>query len=191
MDGASALTVFVCGPFTEAMNGKGLDQGLRRFLELVHETLQGGGFEVTSAHRYERWGQDDPPPALIAKRDLEWMRECATSVMVLGTPSQPTWRTDGTFVELGWATALKRPIVVVGNLDAYRSPLVRGLPSVLGGMRTLAPNDVQADPAILLRALKEVLAEPSATPAAKRPEADGELSLAPSMTGPAVQMAAP
>jgi nucleoside 2-deoxyribosyltransferase len=166
MDGASALTVFVCGPITEAKDGQGLDLGLRGFLELIHEVLQQDGMQVRSAHRDERWGRDEPPPDLVAKRDLGWMQECAATVVVLGTPSRPTWRTDGTFVELGWATALKRTVVVVGDLDAYRSPLVRGLPSVLGGIRTLAPNEVQANPAILLSTLRAALAERPTTVAA-------------------------
>jgi nucleoside 2-deoxyribosyltransferase len=155
MKGASALKVFVCGPITEAMNGQELDNGLRGFLELVHETLEQVGMRVLSAHRAEGWGQDEPPADVVAKRDSAWMRDCDASVMVLGTPSRPTWRTDGTFVELGWATALEKPVVVVGDLGAYRSTLVRGLSDALGGIRTLPPEEVQACPELLVRALRE------------------------------------
>lgn len=157
MDGASALKVFVCGPLTEALNGQELDKGLRGFLELVHETLERVGMKVFSAHRDEGWGEDEPPPEIVAKRDSAWMRDCDASVMILGTPSRPTWRTDGTFVELGWATALEKPVVVVGDLGAYRSALVRGLPSALGGIRTLPPDEVQACPEVLVRVLGETL----------------------------------
>lgn len=158
MNAGPALMVFVCGPLTEAKNGQGLDEGLRGFLELVHETLEQDGVQISSAHREERWGQDEPSPDVVAKRDLEWMHACDAAVMVLGTPLQPMWRTDGTFVELGWAITLKRPVVVIGDLDAYPSHLVRGLPSLSHGIRTLAPHGVEADPAILLRTLKAALA---------------------------------
>jgi nucleoside 2-deoxyribosyltransferase len=191
MNGAPALMVFVCGPFTEAMNGQDLDEGLRGFLELVHETLDHDGMQVSSAHRDERWGRDEPSPDIVAKRDLAWMQACNATVMVLGTPSRPMWRTDGTFVELGWAITLKRPVVVIGDLDAYRSALVRGLPGLSHGIRTLAPDEVQADPASLLRTLKEALAEPSTPLAAKGPDAVSGLTLEASGTEPAAQTAIP
>jgi nucleoside 2-deoxyribosyltransferase len=157
MDGASALKVFVCGPLTEAVDGQGLDKGLRGFLELVHDTLERVGMEVFSAHREEGWGEDEPSPDVVAKRDSAWMRHCDATVMILGIPSRPMWRTDGTFVELGWATAMGKPIVVVGDLGAYRSALVRGLAGALGGIRTLPPEHVLASPEVLVRALREAL----------------------------------
>jgi hypothetical protein len=155
MNGASALKVFVCGPLTEALNGQELDKGLRGFLQLIHETLERVGMKVFSAHREEGWGQVEPLPDVVAKRDSAWMRDCDVSVMILATPARPRWRTDGTFVELGWATAMEKPVVVVGDLGAYRSALVRGLPSALGGIRTLPPEEVQARPEVLVRLLRD------------------------------------
>jgi hypothetical protein len=156
--------VFVCGPIAQAVDAPGMDEGSRRFLEVVHETLEKGGLRVWSAHRELRWGQIEPSPAYVAKQDLALMRACDATVIVLGTPSQARWRTEGTFIELGWAIAMQRPLVVVGDLDAYPSTLVRGLPSLSSGIRILTPNEVQADRTALLRFLKEALAESSPKP---------------------------
>ncbi len=178
MSGARALTVFVCGPLTEALNGQELDEELRGLLELIHETLERGRMTVLSAHRDERWGEDEPSPEVIAERDLEWMQACDATVMVLATPSRPIWRTDGTFVELGWATALGKPVVVIGDLGAYRSALVRGLPSVSSGIRILPSQDVCAHPEVLLPILGQAVSAPCITSVAGRPEV---------VSGPAVE----
>lgn len=183
MGGARALTVFVCGPLTEALNGQELDEELRGLLELIHETLARDRMRVLSAHRDERWGQDEPSPEVVAERDLEWMRACDAAVMVLGTPSRPVWRTDGTFVELGWATALRKPVVVIGDLGAYRSALVRGLSSVSSSIRILPPHELRACPKVLLPILGQAVSAPWTTSVAGRPGFVSGPTVEPSPTG--------
>jgi len=176
--------VFVCGPITEARNGQGLDEGLRSFLELVHQLLERAGIEVVSAHRDERWGHDEPPPEIIAKRDFAWMKACSAAVMVLGTPAQPVWRTDGTFMELGWATSVDKPVVLIGDLDSYRSPLVRGLPSLSGRIRILTPQEVQVRPEVVLGALSQSMSTSSAVLASNPLQGTGRPAFEPTRAGP-------
>jgi nucleoside 2-deoxyribosyltransferase len=162
-------TVFVCGPLTDALEGDpeeqpALNEELGAFLDLIRETLERNGLRVVSAHRAELTGTrklatPELPPEVIAKRDLNWMTGCAAAVIVLGTPSQPFWRTDGTFIELGLAAGLDKPVVLVADLEAYPSALVRGVPSVLASTQTLAPKRLQERPVMLLRALGQVAAQ--------------------------------
>jgi nucleoside 2-deoxyribosyltransferase len=183
-------TVFVCGPFTEAMNGDGLDHGLRDFLEMIHKTLLAEDMRIFSAHKHERWGGKVPPHNKVAKRDFKWMKTCDATVIVLGSPWQSSWRTDGTFIELGWATWREIPVVVVGDLDAYRSPLVRGLPGALANVHTLTPVEVLADPAILVRTLQQALRPRSTMPVAEQTQPGDAFSPEPPATGPVPRMAA-
>jgi nucleoside 2-deoxyribosyltransferase len=170
VDAERKPTVFVCGPFTDALEEgpreeqPRLDEDLAAFLDLIHGTIEECQLKVASAHREELAGPHqltrprELTPEVIAKRDLGWMRDCDAAVFVLGTPSQPCWRTDGTFIELGWATVLEKPVVLVGDLDAYPSDLVRGMPDVLRSPMILAPKHLQERPATLLDALGRVAA---------------------------------
>lgn len=166
MTGVIAPIVFVCGPLTAATKGQKVDPKVRRFLELIYRALDEAEMQVRAAHPEEGWGQDEPAPDVVAKRDWDWMSTCQATVIVLGTPEQPVWRTDGTFIELGWATALDKPRVLVGDPQAYRSPLVRGVPSLPGSLRVLRPAEVQASPASLTRELEAMLGERDARPVA-------------------------
>jgi nucleoside 2-deoxyribosyltransferase len=168
VDAERTPTVFVCGPLTNALEEgppeeqPRLDEDLAGFLDLIHGTIEQGRLQVASAHREELSGPHqltrprELTPGVIAKRDLGWMNDCDAAVFVLGTPSQPCWRTDGTFIELGWATMLRKPVVLVGDLDAYSSDLVRGMPDLLQGPPILAPERLQERPALLLAALGRV-----------------------------------
>jgi nucleoside 2-deoxyribosyltransferase len=156
-------TVFVCGPITYALEGpegqSRLHGDLAAFLDLIHETIERNRLTVASAHREELAGPHELTPEVIAKRDLDWMKDCVAAVIVLGTPSRPSWRTDGTFIELGWAAMLDKPVVLVGDLEAYPSALVRGLPSVLRSSVTVMPKRLEAQPELLLDALGQVTAQ--------------------------------
>lgn len=160
MDVERKPTVFVCGPFTNALEGPEeqprLHGDLAAFLDLIHETIEQKRLKVASAHREELAGPHELTPEVIAKRDLDWMKDCTAAVIVLGTPSRPFWRTDGTFIELGWAAVLDKPVVLVGDLEAYPSALVRGLPSVLRNSVTVTPKRLAAQPELLLHALGQV-----------------------------------
>jgi nucleoside 2-deoxyribosyltransferase len=152
--------VFVCGPITHALTGARLDEELVRFLGLIHDTLEDGGVSVDSAHRVEGWGlrSNDLPPTSIVERDFAWAKASDAVVAVLELPNQRRpWRTDGTFVELGWASALNKPVIVLSRMDTNQSSLVRGLPSVFKQIQTLSPEDVSKQPESLLELLASLL----------------------------------
>ncbi len=126
--------VFVGGPIQYAINEKGLfSQSLRSTLINVLERLETRGFRVLSAHRYERFGEVDMRGKFfeVCARDYAWMQECDAFVAVLpvdehGVPVT----TSGTSVELGWASAIGKPIVLVVEPSGAYSHLVAGLHAV-------------------------------------------------------------
>lgn len=126
--------VFVGGPIMYAMRSDvGFHAQTRRVIEGVLSAVMAAGYEVLSAHQLERWGETDMIDAYfdVCRRDFAWMREAAAFVAILppGGAGEPI-RTDGTCVELGWATALSKPIVLVRRLLDRHSHLVRGLPTI-------------------------------------------------------------
>lgn len=119
--------VFVAGPFKgiidEAAGAVPLHE--RRRIGEVVDYLEEVGFEVFNAHRRERWGEAMLAPEECTKRDFE---EISLADAFVGFPGDPF--SPGTHVELGWASALAKPmILIVDDLDAHAF-LVRGLHAV-------------------------------------------------------------
>lgn len=158
-DGGSHLiqevTVFVGGPIQYALGPNGeFDARLREIQDTVITILQDAGFRLLSAHRFEMFGEMDTVGREheVCARDFTWMRQCDIFVAVLpcdhvGTPV----RTDGTCVELGWAAALEKPIIVINSAGGEYSHLVAGLGAV-ASVHHVDIEHVMAKSAALLEA---------------------------------------
>ncbi|OAR25700.1 hypothetical protein A8W25_09095 [Streptomyces sp. ERV7] len=137
----SGLRVFVGGPIQYALGHDSFHPPLRDTIQAIVTAVTEAGATVFSAHVVERFGRDTPhfSPEDVSARDLDWMRRCDVFVPVLpADDGGGVMRTDGTHIEMGWASALGRPIVMVTPLPvpAGASHLLRGLPSVadVGGV---------------------------------------------------------
>jgi nucleoside 2-deoxyribosyltransferase len=131
------LTVFLCGPITNVTAGGAFNAAVRHFIESIAERLENAGFSVLSAHREELFGARVPErPIDVFLRDWRFAQIADAMVVVLPADSEGNLiRTDGTFMELGWAVALRKPLFIVTDLAATgRSYLFDGLLDVV------APN---------------------------------------------------
>lgn len=124
---ATAPTVFVGGPFkglVDPVTGV-IDPAFQRRYARVNDHFRGHGWRVLNAHEEEGWGAAMVRAADCTGRDLRWMRECDVFVAFPGDPASP-----GTHVEIGWASALGRPTVLVLDRGAVYADLVTGLHGV-------------------------------------------------------------
>ncbi|MFE0425090.1 nucleoside 2-deoxyribosyltransferase [Streptomyces sp. NPDC058953] len=131
----SGVNVFVGGPIQHALgNGEGFHAPLQNAIHDIIEAATAAKATVFSAHVAEKFGVDTPlfTPDQVSVRDFNWMRRCDVFVPVLPVVSGELLRTDGTHIELGWASAQDKPIVVVTPtpLAENASHLLRGLPTV-------------------------------------------------------------
>lgn len=97
------------------------------------DALEAKGCRVLSAHRFERCGEMDieEQEARVCRRDFAWMNEADVFSCVFPSGSGGhSVRTDGTCVELGWASALGKPIILITARDDKHSHLVKGLFSI-------------------------------------------------------------
>ena len=153
--------VFVGGPIQHALNGNGFDGALRSLFVSVHNALESAGYGVLSAHRAEEFGRTTAELTgdEIAVRDHGWMKSCSAFVAVIpanddGVP----YRTDGTHVELGWASGQRKPIVLVAT-----HPLANGYSQVVQGLRKLTCVDVldartvRNDPTLVAAAVRRAM----------------------------------
>lgn len=141
--------VFVGGPIQYALNSRGsvFDTKLRTLIESVIHEIEALGCTVLSAHRVERFGVLTPnlSPQEVAERDFKWIRECSLFVPILPLDEEgKPYRTDGTNIEIGWASALSKPVLLLtdGNPpgESY-SHLIRGL-SALGRIECFDLHDL-------------------------------------------------
>jgi nucleoside 2-deoxyribosyltransferase len=91
------------------------------------------GHQILSAHLHEGFGEMDVSGKFqeVCARDYRWMRQCDVFVAVLPLDANGNVVvSNGTSVELGWASAIGKPIVIVCDPAPKYSHLVIGLDAI-------------------------------------------------------------
>jgi nucleoside 2-deoxyribosyltransferase len=127
----SMSRVFVGGPIQKAINRTGaFDTEIRQVIETVLDVVNKANYQVLSAHVYERFGEMDVQGQFreVCARDYKWMQECDLFIAIFPLDSHgKAICTSGTSVELGWASAMGKPIILVRDPAPKYSHLIMGL----------------------------------------------------------------
>lgn len=129
------MRVLVGGPIKAGFSAAKFNSLLRNLVETTCSAVESLGAVVLSAHRHEQYSiLPAGARAGVAGRDLGWMRAvdrylalCPTDMNGVPVPS------IGTGVEIGWASILSIPTVVLideKHSSAY-SPFLTSLPACL------------------------------------------------------------
>ncbi|ADI05937.1 hypothetical protein SBI_02816 [Streptomyces bingchenggensis BCW-1] len=153
----AGLDVFVGGPIQHAILSNGFAGDLQDAISRAIDVVRENGGNVFSAHVVEKFGAETAAftPEQVSVRDFRWMKKCDVFVPVLPLlPDRTLRRTDGTHVELGWATALGRPIVIVTKQPFVDSAshLLKGLHRV-GSVWTVDFDEFTEKPSLLIEAV--------------------------------------
>ncbi|MCA2504791.1 MAG: nucleoside 2-deoxyribosyltransferase [Microcystis sp. M54BS1] len=129
-------TIFVGGPIQYAIEDQGFDCSLRSQIDLIISHLQEFKYKVLSAHITENFGEETHSLSseTITKRDFAWMQACDLFIAVLPENGEgKLYRSDGTHIELGWATVLNKTTIILTHPHCIPelSHLVRGLNQLL------------------------------------------------------------
>ena len=84
-----------------------------------------------SAHHNERWGAGWLPAQTCVPNDFRAMQTCDVVCAYLGAPAS-----SGVCIELGWASAMHKPVLLVLDAGAGHSQMIEGL-STTTCVRTL------------------------------------------------------
>ena len=126
--------VFVGGPIQNAIGPDGIfNVEIGHLIKSVLKALKKASCHIVSAHVYENFGEMDVRGKFqqVCARDYQWMRECDLFLAILPLDSHgKAIYTSGTFVELGWASAMGKPIVLVRDPAPKYSHLIAGLDAV-------------------------------------------------------------
>lgn len=121
---------FIGGPISHLMCEKGFTENFVKNHMLIMQILQEVGYQILSAHVIEDYGKEKiEPDEVIVDRDLKWINEADVCVFLLPVRFNEAIRTDGTYIELGYASAKCRNIICFwdsNNPNCY-SPMYRGM----------------------------------------------------------------
>lgn len=120
-------TVFLSTPITNAVNPETgqYDAVMAYQIRRLAEKIRGRGYELFLAIEEEEWGKDIASPEKCTPRDYSHLQK-ATHLIVYLT----SCFSEGTLVEIGWASAWKIPITILCQKGMSISPLVKGLNNI-------------------------------------------------------------
>ncbi|MDH6626595.1 hypothetical protein M2271_004412 [Streptomyces sp. LBL] len=156
----AGFDVFIGGPIQHAIV-QGFPGPLQdTFLRAIGTVREHGG-NIFSAHMVEKFGAETAAftPEQVSVRDFQWMKKCDIFVPILPVlPDQTLHRTDGTHIELGWATALERPVVLITPQPFVDSAshLLKGLHRV-GSVQAIGFDEFNEKPERLIEAILAAL----------------------------------
>jgi hypothetical protein len=97
----------------------------RSLLEALIRVLHERGWGVDNAHARENWGADWMQPDECTPLDFHGVTTADLLIAIPGSPAS-----GGVHVEIGWASAMGVPVLLLLEQDAEYSHLVRGLDGV-------------------------------------------------------------
>jgi len=143
------MRIFFGASFTKHLkkdNGQ-FHESKKILIENIIEILTERGHDVRNAHVREEFGKKLLDPETCTKMDLEEIKKCDLFMAMPGNPPS-----GGVHVELGWASALNKKILLLLKKHGGYSPLVTGL-GIIGKVETIYFRS-QSD---LLGKIKKVL----------------------------------
>ncbi|GAA0477131.1 nucleoside 2-deoxyribosyltransferase [Streptomyces sp. NPDC046215] len=138
-------SLFLAGPFLQLLDpatGE-MPEEARAPFSLLIKHFEGHGLDVHNAHRREAWGAELMPPDTCTRLDQDGIRDADVFVALPGAPPSP-----GTHIEIGWASAFDKPIVLLLERGREYTFLVRGLDSVATVEQVMYTDIASALPAI-------------------------------------------
>lgn len=119
--------VFLAAPYSQWMDpstGK-VDSERRETLDRTRQAFLNAGAAVFSAHHNEEWGAGWLPAHECTPADFHAIRAADVVCAIVGAP-----QSGGVAVELGWASASGRPVVVILTPDVPYTPMIHGIGTV-------------------------------------------------------------
>jgi nucleoside 2-deoxyribosyltransferase len=117
---------FIAAPFTTRFDPRNgvFDNDLKRTLERIMKALRMKGYQVKSSHIREDWGNNIMKPPDFVPRDHESIEESDIVLAYIDDCS------TGLYIELGWASNLKKNIIILLKADVRHSPMLHGLHNI-------------------------------------------------------------
>lgn len=147
------MKIFLAYPFTQLLNEEtGLvDLKNTDFLKNTVNDLKESGYNVFSAQHREAFGHELMDPDTATHLDFDEMKN---TDLVVAFPGQfPI--SGGVHVELGWASALGKTIIIFLHEDQMYTPMVDGLHTITK-VKYIKFNNLETNDDLTQKILQEV-----------------------------------
>lgn len=123
----TALRLFLAAPFTQDIDPDTgvIPQQSRHPLAVLAEALRMAGYSVFVAHEREAWGEELMSPQECTPLDFKEMADADVVCAYVGNPPSM-----GVHVELGWASAMGKPVLLLTEPGLAYTPLLLGIGGV-------------------------------------------------------------
>ena len=120
--------LFVAAPITGLIDPttNEIHEGFRKQHTELLTVLENAGYDLFSAHTREAWGKNMYLPDQAIREDLDHLESSDLMVARIGSPASL-----GVHLEIGFAIAHHKPILVITDEGALLPYLIRGLESVV------------------------------------------------------------
>lgn len=121
------MRVFLAFPFSSIVNTETgrIDEKEFNYLSTIRNDIIANNYEVFLAHYREEWGKKLMTPDVCTPLDFAEMEK---TDLVLAFPGEPA--SGGVHIEIGWASAMKKKVVLFLKKGFDYSPLILGLGKV-------------------------------------------------------------
>ena len=118
------VRVFLAAPFTQLIeeDSGSVGEAWRDHLNAISDRLRGRGHSVFLAHQREAWGEKLMTPDVCTPLDYQEMVNADVVCAVIGSPPS-----HGVHIELGWASAMQKPVLLVLQPGVRYTPLLHGI----------------------------------------------------------------
>jgi len=128
--------IFLAAPFKQLMTAEQvIDSENKNLINRMIDLLESHHFVVDNAHKREDWGKNMMTPNQCTQADFQAIKNCQLFMAFPGTPASP-----GTHIEIGWASAFEKPIVLLLQKETTYAYLVSGL-GAIGNVKYLYYED--------------------------------------------------
>ena len=120
------MRIFFGAPFTKYLNkNQTVAKRKKELIERVISFLNRKGHKVRNAHIREDFGKKWMQPNECTSLDFIEIKDCDVFIAIPGNPPS-----GGVHIELGWASALNKRIILILKKRGKYSPLVHGLDTI-------------------------------------------------------------
>lgn len=144
--------IFIACPISKYLTEDGMNLNFETFIQEVYEVCKTYTSNVFMALYREDYGKARMEDHICTPLDFEEMQE---SDLVIAFPEDSM----GVAVELGWASALKKKVVLILNEKDKSSPLIRALNTVtdVEKIHTSLQNGYYSEKEYIIGRIKEYL----------------------------------
>lgn len=115
--------IFIACPISKYLDGNSLNEGFERFIKNVYNTCKLYTNNVFMALYREKYGKNRMKDDICTPLDYEEMKD---TDIVIAIPED----SQGVAIELGWASAMNKKIMLIMDKEGNYSPLINALDTI-------------------------------------------------------------